>query len=602
MKRIASIFFLLVILFSCKTKDNMGDVIVETLPVVHVGSSWVELRGKTSGGVGQMLTRGVCFSTSSVFSFKDSPCVSADAGEGEFSARTYELVPVSQYYMKAFAVLKDGTIVYGQEMTFSTTSYQLPTVRADAATDIFSTEATLNGSLEDEGDYPVSGKGFVYTSHPTAVLELGMPDVSSVLATSSSKNFSAGVSGLTLGTTYRVRAYAMTAFGVGYSDEISFTTLNIKPVEFAAVSVIENTFSSLKVSSSITDPQGQTIQSYGFCWSSENSLPQITNSSYKALDADFIMAFESVKPGQVYYVRPYAQTLAAGVNYGVTLRVKVATYDCDGGMIKVTPANPVYLGWLGDYDNTSLPAVYSMACDGEFVVNMSVGKNAVPTPSVAQVAPFCIAKYEVTNDWFCRFLNAYGSSVVKTGTWQGQPLLFDDYTLVRNVSGTWVVDDAYKNYPVVGVSWFGATEFCSFFGGYLPSEVQWEIAARGNVYSNDSSVPMYTYSGSNDLNDIAVWSKTSCDNVGTKAPNQLGLFDMSGNAQEMTSSWYGNYYATYKEAPMSSNKNIVLRGGRAQRGVKSHFQNCSRDAYVVTAPVTYSNFIGFRFACNPDEE
>lgn len=70
----------------------------------------------------------------------------------------------------------------------------------------------------------------------------------------------------------------------------------------------------------------------------------------------------------------------------------------------------------------------------------------------------------------------------------------------------------------------------------------------------------------------------------------------------MTSSWYVNYSATYKESAMPSNKLIVIRGGRAQRGVTSTFQCCSRDAYAITGTVTYSNYIGFRFACDPEDE
>ena len=140
----------------------------------------------------------------------------------------------------------------------------------------------------------------------------------------------------------------------------------------------------------------------------------------------------------------------------------------------------------------------------------------------------------------------------------------------------------------------------------MDPEAQWEVAARGNVYSDDPEVPMYRFSGSNDLNDIAVWAngttRLHVENVGQHNPNQLGIYDMSGNAQEMTSSWYVNYSAVYKEVSMPSNKLLVFRGGRAQRGVQSTFQNCSRDAYKITEPVSYSNYIGFRFACDPDDE
>ena len=591
---------------SCTEEEDTGLPTVVTLPVQAATSSTAVLRGSTSGGTANMLCRGVCFSSSDVFSFSDSPCVSTDAGEGEFAVRTYELIPMHEYYMKAFAVMKDGTIVYGEQMSFSTTDFQLPTVVADAPSDIYATEATLNGHVVEEGDYPVTTKGFVYTSDASAKLEIGETGVQSVLGTSSETGFSATIGELAIGGTYRVKAYAMTENGAGYSDEITFSTLDIHPVEFAEIQVLENTYSSLSIKSAITNDQGNSITSFGFCWSSSNKMPTVKNSSFKALGSDFTLSFDDAVPGKLYYVRAYAETSETGTNYGPVKRLRVVTYDCDGGMVKVVPQNPVFIGWLGDYEQPSMPAKYSQAHDGDFQINQSVGRNSTPTPSQATVAPFSIAKYEVTNKWYCEFLNVYGSATVKDGTWQGEAILFDAYTDIRSEGGKWVVDSAYLNCPVVGVSFYGADAFCRFFGGYLPSEAQWEIAARGNVYSNDSKVPMYRFSGSDDLNDIAVWAngvnRPHVETVGQHNPNQLGIYDMSGNAQEMTSSWWGNYSATYKENAMPAAKQIVLRGGRAQRGVQSSFQNCARDAYAITGTVSYSNYIGFRFACDPVDE
>lgn len=594
------------LLFSCKAEENNSLPVVETLPVLQATSSTAVLRGSTSGGTENMLCRGVCFSSSEVFSFSDSPCVSTDAGEGEFAVRTYELVPMHEYNMKAFAVLKDGTIVYGKEMKFSTTDFQLPSVLATEVTDIYATEATLNGRLLDQGDYPVTSLGFVYTSDSKTTLEIGQDAVASVLAQSSGDTYSATVGELKIGTIYRVRAFAMTENGPGYSEEISFSTLDIRPVEFTALEVLENTYTALKVKTSISNDQGNTITSFGFCWSSSQTLPTLKNSEFKACGPDFTLSFEDAAPGKVYYVRPYAETSESGTNYGPVTRIRVKTYDCDGGMIKVVPKNPVFIGWLGDYDQPSMPAKYSQAHDGDFQINQSVGRNATPTPSEATLHPYCIAKYEVTNKWFCEFMNLYGSATVKEGTWQGEAMLFDAYTDIHLEGGKWTVDPAYLNCPAVGVTFYGADAFCRFFGGYLPSEAQWEVAARGNVYSDDPNVPMYRFSGSDDLNGIAVWAngtpRLRCEDVGQHAPNQLGIYDMSGNAQEMTSSWWGNYAAVYKENPMPAAKQIVLRGGRAQRGVQSSFQNCARDAYAITAAVSYSNYIGFRFACDPVDD
>lgn len=603
------------LLSSCSINDNLEGTLptVETLSVEIATSSSAVLRGSTKGGTINMLCRGVCFSTSDVFSFEDSPCVSTDAGEGEFAVRTYELKPMTEYHMKAFAIMKDGTVVYGKEMTFSTTDFQLPTVEMGEITDIYSTEATLNAVLVEAGDYGVTGRGFIYTDDQSAVLEVGAEGVESVLGKVDGSSFSATVGNLEIGQTYRVRAYAMTENGAGYSEEKTFTTLNIRPMEFADIEVVENTYSTLKIRTSITEDHDDVLKSFGFCWSSENTLPTVKNAEFNTLTGDFAMSFDDVKPGKVYYVRAYSESETIGTSYSAVKTIRVKTYDCENGMIRIVPAAEVWIGWLGDKDKPDMAAKYSQANDEVFATNMSVKKNSVPTPSKAvNMKPYCIAKYEVTNKWFCEFLNAYGSRTVKEGTWQGKDMIFDGYTdLTQGADGTWTVDQEYLDCPVVGISWYGALTFCEFFGGFLPNEAQWEIAARGNVYSDDPAVPMYTYSGSDTLTEVAVCSMgqnvTHVQPVGTKKPNQLGLYDMSGNAAEMTSSWYADYAEIYRDASGNNNGQICVRGGRCQRGAANAFQNCTRDAYKAGEPtiasgIEVSKYVGFRFACDPIDE
>ena len=615
MKRLLMIFsFIGLLAMSCQRGEELNGGLpkVETLPVERVASSSAVLRGSTTGGTADMLCRGVCFSTSKVFSFKDSPCVSTDTGEGEFAIRTYELKPMTEYNMKAFAVMKDGTIIYGQDMAFSTTDFQLPTVEIGDVTDIYSNEATFNATLVDAGDFGVTGRGFVYTSDMAALLEIGAEGVLSITGKSEGDTFSAVASSLEIGRAYRVRAYAMTENGAGYSEETTFTTLDIKPMTFAEIEVLENTYSSLKISTSVVDDQDAQIKSYGFCWSTSNPLPTVKNDKSVELTDGFQMSFEDVKPGQVYYVRAYTEADVIGTSYSEVKKIRVNTYDCEGGMVKIVPAAEVWIGWLGDKDSPGMPAKFSMANDGDFITNMSVKRNSTPTPSKAvNMKPFCIAKYEVTNKWFCEFLNSYGSRYVKEGTWQGKDMVFDAYTDIYHNGTIWTVDEEYINCPVVGISWYGALTFCSFFGGYLPNEAQWEIAARGNVYSDDPAVPMYTYSGSDTVTDVAVCSigtaVTHVQPVGTKLPNQLGLYDMSGNAAEMTSSWYADYADIYRDAASNNNNQVTVRGGRGQRGARNVFQNCSRDAYKASEPtvsggVDISRWVGFRFACDPTDE
>ena len=143
------------------------------------------------------------------------------------------------------------------------------------------------------------------------------------------------------------------------------------------------------------------------------------------------------------------------------------------------------------------------------------------------------------------------------------------------------------NRPTINVSWYDAVAYCNWrsqkegltaayaingtnvtyntgANGYrLPTEAEWEYAARGGNKSRG-----YTYSGSNDGGEVA-WCTSNSGNttqpVGGKKPNELGLYDMSGNVWEWCWDWYGDKYYSQsgRENPTgpSSGRSRVLRGG-----------------------------------------
>ncbi len=129
------------------------------------------------------------------------------------------------------------------------------------------------------------------------------------------------------------------------------------------------------------------------------------------------------------------------------------------------------------------------------------------------------------------------------------------------------------NRPVEYVSWHDAKAFCDKLNelyrdklpaGYrfdLPTEAQWEFAARGGNKSKG-----YKYSGSDDIGDVAWYLGNSNlhHDVGQKRPNELGLYDMTGNVWEWCRDWYDDSYSGYAVTdPTGPQKgsNRVLRGG-----------------------------------------
>ena len=102
----------------------------------------------------------------------------------------------------------------------------------------------------------------------------------------------------------------------------------------------------------------------------------------------------------------------------------------------------------------------------------------------------------------------------------------------------------------------------------LPTEAEWEYAARGGKYSQG-----YIYAGSNVIGDVAWFSSNASGNnnpdygihsVATKAPNELGLYDMSGNVAEWCQDRYGSYSSDAQTNPIGpvSGSHRVFRGGR----------------------------------------
>ena len=157
------------------------------------------------------------------------------------------------------------------------------------------------------------------------------------------------------------------------------------------------------------------------------------------------------------------------------------------------------------------------------------------------------------------------------------------------------------NLPVENVSWNDVQKFIKKLnaktGGHfrLPTEAEWEYAARGGAKSRG-----YKYAGSNDAGSVGWYSNNSgakTHPVGQKKPNELGLYDMSGNVWEWCQDWKGSYSSSAQTNPKgpSSGSYRVDRGGSWSDGAR-HVRVANRD---YSSPSYLLNSLGFRLVRVP---
>jgi len=223
-----------------------------------------------------------------------------------------------------------------------------------------------------------------------------------------------------------------------------------------------------------------------------------------------------------------------------------------------------------------------------------VDLDEIPSHTVNITYDYYIDENEVTNKELCKFLNEM--DIRNDGNYGKTHLIdiqiTDSMILIKN--DTYLVDDGYEDYPAVHINWLGAIYYANWLSrkaglpeaydaegnfldkegkrteditevkGYrLPTEMEWEYAALGTNKSKE-----YLYSGSDDINEIAVYLRNSNKElmpVKTKAPNSIGIYDMSGNVCELcydihvpyTKNEVTNWFVTSS----ATNKKRIIKGG-----------------------------------------
>ena len=196
-------------------------------------------------------------------------------------------------------------------LNFEATVILPPTVQTATVSEITSNSAACGGNVVDDGGSTVTTRGVCWSTQPNPVFS-----ESHTADGSGTGSFESALTGLTYGTTYYVRAYAVNSIGVAYGETQSFMTVNVTPPVVTTATVSNITHNSATCGGTVVD-MGATITARGVCW---GTMPNptigegnFTNDGQGA--GSFVSNMVNLTGSTLYYVRAYATT-EDGTFYG----------------------------------------------------------------------------------------------------------------------------------------------------------------------------------------------------------------------------------------------------------------------------------------------
>jgi len=345
-----------------------------------------------------------------------------------------------------------------------------------------------------------------------------------------------------------------------------------EPVQIDRARIENKEITTAVVSSNIQAAASLSIGKKGFCYS-QHPKPTLGDSFTGAGKGrgPFKKEIAGLKKGTIYYVRPFVLADSTAV-YGEQITFTTHTFLSGARIdLQFVEGGTFQMGCTVDQ---------ALAYGDEFPVHE------------VEVGNFQISTYEITCSQYCAFLNKKnipGNGI--TGDKMYLDMLDSDCP-IRYSGGQFVPEPGKGIHPVTEITWYGAQAFCEWMGGRLPTAAEWEYAAKGGKKGRD-----YKYSGGNDINQVAWYqdnARGNCHPVGEKKPNELGLYDMSGNAWEWCYDWYGFDY--YGKSPVSNPAGPKTGDARVIRGGAWNMDpwNCRVSNRSSKPPKITYNYYGFR--------
>ena len=411
----------------------------------------------------------------------------------------------------------------------------LPSVATVEISEIGVSKVSFYSKLLDDGNGCVTDCGFCYSTSTNPTIS-----DATISCGKNTGEFGKTITGLNENTTYYVRAYATTELGTAYSENVTFKTQEITEPVLSAVTTGTISNTSVELEATVLSIGNGTLRDAGFVYST-NQYPTLDENMISCGKNTVLKTtVQGLAPETKYYVRAYA-TNEKGTAYST-----VKTFTTTKTVVNPYTVITVETSYgTVQFDMAKINGgTFTMGAQSTSSSQTNFDKNAdrdeKPTHDVT-LSSYYIGKTPVTQLLWYVVMGSY-----------------------PNISNNYGRGD---NYPVYNVTYTQCEQFIAKLNKLtkknfrMPTEAEWEFAARGGNNSNK-----YKYSGSNTIGSVAWYNSNAGGKshpVAQKEANEMNLYDMSGNVWEWCSDWYGNYTMSAQTNPKgpSSGTGKVIRGG-----------------------------------------
>lgn len=451
--------------------------------------------------------RGICYSTSHNPTVEDEK-IAQGSGLGEFSCGLTNLTNGTTYFVRAYAINSVGA-GYGEELTFTTKAFQLPTVNTSMTWNVTYTSITGRGNVTVDGGTPVTEYGLCYSLSPNATIA-----DNKVVKGSGLGDFILTIENLEAGTTYYARAFATNIVGTAYGEEFSVPT-NPYTVPYVITDApTDISYRTITANAHVNDDGGQEITERGICYStSQNptiSDNKILNNGSTGL---YSCPIEGLTAGTTYYIRAYAIN-NIGVGYGnivqtATLEPQVPTVStsntlsfdmgivCSGSVVSDNGADVIECGYIYSYEKQNIQIE-----DDHIIVNNEDAFSGKVTD------------FRLNKTYYVRAYakNAIGIGYGETIAYTTPPFPVLTYTDNTKCTYTETADGSYKvyryfetnvdiqctnplNFPISPIYYYhGHNEWYEYTPENI-AEHAGQLTAKGTIYDEETD----TYKGTTKL-------------------------------------------------------------------------------------------------------